>query len=108
MGLYLCPTAVIAAPVEKVWELITQPALRDEWWDARTESVVPEGSAAPGQVITLKPLPLAKMTRSTLSIERVDPLKHQIHWRLLGPAIINDQTTTVTPVDAGSCLVQYG
>ena len=43
MGLYLCATAVIAAPVEKVWELLTEPALRDEGWDARRESMVRNG-----------------------------------------------------------------
>ncbi len=51
MGLNVCPAAVVAAPVENVWKLLTEPALRDEWWDARTDRVVPEGSAAPGQVI---------------------------------------------------------
>ena len=53
MSLTVCPVAVVAAPVESVWELLTEPALRDEWWDARTARVLPEGKASPGQVIYL-------------------------------------------------------
>ena len=36
MSITLCPAAVVAAPVEYVWELLSEPTLRDEWWDART------------------------------------------------------------------------
>src|SRR5512139_149755 len=108
MGLTVCPAAVVAAPIESVWELLSEPALRDEWWDARTERVVPEGKASPGQVIYLKTLPIGRLLETTLSIERVDPEKHQIQWVLRGPAIINHQTTTCTAIDAVSCLVQFG
>ena len=30
MGLTVCPAAVVAAPVESVWELLSAPALRDD------------------------------------------------------------------------------
>lgn len=108
MGFSVCPVAVVAASVETVWELLTEPKLRDEWWDARTQRVVPEGKAAPGQVIYLKTLPLGKLFETTLTVEMVDPVKHQVQWILRGPAIINHQTTTCTAVDSASCLVQYG
>ena len=108
MGLTVCPVAVIAAPVETVWELLSEPTLRDEWWDARTVRVVPEGKASPGQVIYLKTLPWGRQWDGTLRIEMVDPAKHQIHWVLNGFGVVNDQTTTCTAVDAVSCRVQYG
>ncbi|HSJ86962.1 MAG TPA: hypothetical protein VK909_07105 [Anaerolineales bacterium] len=54
MGFSFCPTAVVAAPVESVWELLMEPKLYDEWWDARTERVVPDGKSTPGQVRDLK------------------------------------------------------
>ena len=78
MSFTVCPVAVVAAPVESVWELLSEPALRDEWWDARTERVVPEGKASPGQVIYLKTLPSVRQWETTLRIERVDPEMHQI------------------------------
>jgi hypothetical protein len=109
MGLSVCPVAMVAAPVESVWELLTEPTLRDEWWDARTARVVPEGKAAPGQVIYLKPpLPLGRRLEGTLTVKMVDPEKHQIQWRLRGFGVINQQTTTCTAIDAVSCRVQYG
>lgn len=108
MSLTICPTAVVAAPVESVWELLTEPALRDEWWDARTRRVVPEGKASPGQVIYLKTLPLVRKLDATISVEMVDPEKHQIVWDLRGLGVLNHQTTTCTAIDAESCFVQYG
>jgi hypothetical protein len=110
MGITVCPAAVVAAPVENVWELLTEPTLRDEWWDARTACVVPEGKASPGQVIYLKTLPLSRQWEATLRVEMVDPEKHQIQWILTAPLvhIINHQTTTCTAIDADSCHVQYG
>lgn len=108
MSLTICPVAVIAAPVECVWELLTEPALRDEWWDARTERVTPEGPATPGQVIYLKTVPWGKRWQPTLSIERVDADRRQIQWTLRGFGVTNHQTTTCTAIDATSCRVQYG
>ena len=108
MGFTVCPAAVVAAPVESVWELLSEPTLRDEWWDARTRRVVPEGKASPGQVIYLKTFPLVRHWDATLRIERVDPEKHQIQWILSGLGVINHQTTTCTAIDAVSCRVQYG
>ena len=105
MGLTVCPAAVVAAPVETVWQLLSEPALRDQWWHARTERVVPEGKASPGQVIYLKN-PLGR--HGTLKVETVDPEKHQIHWVLSGMGVTNGQTTTCTRLDAVSCRVQYG
>ncbi len=108
MGLSVCPIAVVSAPVEGVWELLTEPTLRDEWWDARTERVVPEGKASPGQVIYLKTFPLIKKWDATLTIEMVDPEKHRIQWVLRGLGVTNHQTTTCTAIDAVSCRVLYG
>ncbi len=105
MDLTVCPAAVIAAPVETVWVLISDPALRDTWWRARTERVVPEGNASAGQVIYLKN---ALGRHGTLTVETVDPRKHQIHWVLSGLGVTNDQTTTCAALDAVSCRVQFG
>ncbi len=105
MDLTVCPAAVVAAPVETVWELLSDPVLRDTWWRVRTERVGPEGMASAGQVIYLKN-PLGR--RGTLKVESVDPEKHQIHWVLSGLGVTNDQTTTCAALDAASCRVQFG
>jgi uncharacterized protein YndB with AHSA1/START domain len=108
MGLTVCPVAVIAAPVETVWQLLSEPRLRDEWWDTRTERVVPEGNASPGQVIYLKNSVMGIQLLGTLTVESVDPAKHRIQWTLRTPGIINHQTTVCTALEGASCQVQYG
>lgn len=109
MSFTLCPAAVVAAPVESVWELLWEPTLYDEWWDARTERIVPEGKASPGQMFYLKTSALGRKWDATLRVEMVDPEKHQIRWHLTMPlGIINHQTTTCTAIDTASCRVQYG
>ena len=104
-----CPMAVIAAPVEGVWELLTEPTLRDEWWDARTARVVPEGKASPGQVIYAKTSALGRKWDVTLRVEMVNPEKSQIQLHITLPlGIVNNATITCTAIDATSCRVQYG
>jgi len=109
MGFTFCPTTVVAAPVESVWELLMEPKLYDEWWDARTARIVPEGKSTPGQVRYLTTSGLGKKWDLTLRVESVNPEKHQIQLHVMLPlGIINDVTVTCTPIDTTSCLVQFG
>ena len=65
MGFTLCPVAVVAAPVESVWELLWEPTLY-EWMDICTERIVPEGKASPGQVLSAKTAGLGRKWDVTL------------------------------------------
>ena len=51
MTVSVCPVALVDAPPERVWDLLT--AGYDIWVDARVEEVSPPGRAAPGQQIRL-------------------------------------------------------
>ena len=51
MTVSVCPIAVIAAPLERVWALLENPSSYDLWWDAQTDAIVPEGPATPGQTV---------------------------------------------------------
>ena len=109
MGFTFCPTAVVAAPVESVWQLLMEPRLYDEWWDARTERVVPEGKSTPGQARYLKASGLGRTWNMSLRVESVNPDQYQIQLHVMLPlGMINDVTVTCTPIDATSCLVQFG
>ena len=109
MGINICPAAVIAAPVESVWELLFDPTLYDEWWDARTERIVPEGKASPGQVVYAKTAALGRKWDVTLRIEMVNSKKHQIQFHIELPlGTINHQTTTCSAINASSTRVQFG
>ncbi len=109
MGLTICPAAVVAAPVESVWELLSEPTLYDTWSDTCTERIVPEGKASPGQVLYAKTSALGKKWDVTLRVERVNPEKHQIQLHVTLPlGTINETTITGTAIDTTSCRVQFG
>ena len=44
-----CPTDIVNAPVEAVWELLTDPARWASFYDLRVKSVEPPGPARVGQ-----------------------------------------------------------
>jgi hypothetical protein len=48
IGISACPAALVAAPVEDVWELLSQPARYDDWSDAHLERAIPEGPVVEG------------------------------------------------------------
>jgi len=109
MSFTVCPAAVVAAPVENVWELLSEPTLYDEWWDAHTERIVPEGKASPGQTLYAKTSALGRKWGVTLRVETVNPEKHQVQLHIVLPlGTVNHATITSTAIDATSSRVQFG
>ena len=76
MGLSTCPIASVNAPIEKVWELLAEPANYDSWWEARTRSIVPEGPAQRGPRVHAK----AGGFSIFLTVDAVDESKHKIDF----------------------------
>ena len=109
MGFNLCPATTVAAPLESVWELLGNPANYDEWWDARTERIVPEGQTSPGQILYAKTPAFGRQWDVTLKIEQVKPEKHQIQMLIALPlGVVNHVTISCATIDATSCRVQFG
>ncbi len=109
MQFSICPVAIVAAPVETVWEILEDPARYDLWWDARTVRIEPKGKATPGQVVHARTTGLGRTWDVTLAMRAVDPARRQIHLRIALPlGIINDNTITATALDATSCRVSFG
>ena len=40
MTVSVCPIAVVNAPPERIWALLSDPARFDLWWDAHTVTIV--------------------------------------------------------------------
>ena len=109
MVVSVCPADIVAAPVEDVWELLNQPSHYDEWWDARLERIEPEGPAIPGQTVYATSSGLGKRWDVRFVVKTVNPARHQIQFDVTLPlGIVDHVTITCTPIDAGSCRVQYG
>ena len=109
MTFSICPMATVAAPVESVWELLAEPSLYDEWYDARTQRIAPEGKATPGQVLYAKTSALGKTWDVTLTVKAVDPGKHQLQIDVALPlGVVNHAAITATAIDATSSHIQFG
>ena len=76
MNVSVCPLAVVNAPLERVWELLSEPANYDSWWDAKTQSIIPEGHAQAGQRVRAK----AGGFNIFLTVDAVDESKHKIDF----------------------------
>jgi uncharacterized protein YndB with AHSA1/START domain len=74
MSISTCPVAIINAPMERVWDLLAEPANYDFWWEARTRSIVPEGRARAGQRVHAK----AGGFNILLTVDAVDESEHTI------------------------------
>ena len=109
MTLNVCPAAVVAAPMEVVWDLLMQPSRYGEWWDIQDVRIVPEGPVAAGQVIYGSSKELGIRFNFSFAIEIVDPVKHRVQLRAKFPLGIGvHNRIACTPIDAVSCRVQYG
>lgn len=103
-----CPVAIVAAPVEVVWELLLNTADWGTFYDLTVLSVEPPGVARPGQRLIGNPGPSFLPLRLVFDFIEVDPLNHRLRFdgRLpLGITVREDMT--VTPIDAARCRVNY-
>ncbi len=109
MGLNACPAAVLAAPVETVWELLDYPVRFGEWANATVERVEPEGIAIPGQKIYLRSHGLGRSWPIVFTVEEVVSDKHTLQFSIKLPlGMVMRQRTMCVAIDATSCRVQYG
>lgn len=108
MGLNVCPAAIVAAPVEVVWQLV-QPARLSEWVDGRVEGPIPEGPPFVGQTFSAVSRALGRDWRADFKVEKVDVARHQLAMDVRFPfGMLLHEHLSCTPIDAKSCRVQYG
>src|SRR6266487_4148741 len=73
MGLTVCPAAVVAAPVEVVWENLVQWERYSEWADVQAERSEPEGPATIGQTINFTGKAFGRTLHFIFKVEEVNP-----------------------------------
>jgi carbon monoxide dehydrogenase subunit G len=109
MSVSVCPVATIAAPVERVWALLVDPARYGIWADGTVQSVEPPGPAETGQIVTVSAPAFGKRWQVTFAIDRVDGTRHQIGIRVTLPFGVTEYSQiTCSPLDAWSCRVSFG
>lgn len=109
MSVNVCPIAIINAPLDHVWEFLSEPKNYALWWDAQTQNIVPEGRANAGQKIHAKTMEIGKSWDVTVTVNAVDEPKHQIHLITALPfGITVYNHITCTPLKDGNTHVSFG
>ena len=109
MGLSVCPVAIVAAPVEVVWENLVQWERYAGWADVQVIRSEPAGPATVGQTITFAGKAFGRILRFTFKVEEVNPESHQLGLHVFFPLGLQEKPhISCTPIDATTCRVQYG
>jgi uncharacterized protein YndB with AHSA1/START domain len=105
----VCPSTVVEAPVERVWELLTRPEGFDNWTDASLVVAEPPGRAAPGQELRLVTRALGRTFAVRISVREVDGERRRLRFLVALPfGMTNDEVITVADAGDGRALVRFG
>ncbi len=109
MGLTVCPAAVVAAPLEVVWENLVQWERWSEWADVQAERSEPEGPATRGQTINFTGKAFGRSLRFIFKVEAVNPESYQLGLYAFFPLGLQMKPHVACyPIDATTCRVHYG
>jgi hypothetical protein len=109
MALTVCPAAIVAAPVEVVWENLVQWERYAGWADVHVERCEPEGPATAGQTVYFSGKAIGRTWHFTFKVEDVNPARHQLDLHVFFPFGLQEKPhIACEPIDAATCRVQYG
>lgn len=107
--LSVCPSAVVEAPVERVWELLTRPEGFDLWVDAVVVAAEPEGPVRPGSRLHLVTRALGWRFAVTIEVREVDAERRRLRFLVELPfGMMNDEVVTMADSGDGGTLVRFG
>ena len=102
MPITTCPTDIITASVERIWDLLTQPEKLARWSGAKLIEG-PNRALVPGDRVVLGPGFGMKVTFEVLAMEPPRQLALDAHL----PFGVNHEVVVITPLDVGRCRVTY-
>jgi hypothetical protein len=97
-----CPTDIIHASPERVWELLTDPA-RFDWLGVKVVEA-PARSLAAGDRLVFGPAPILRLSWDVLSVEPLRTLELDVKVPL---GIRNHEIVVVSPVGSDSCRLTF-
>jgi uncharacterized protein YndB with AHSA1/START domain len=101
--------AVVEAPVEPVWDLLTAPGEFDSWTDARLVAAEPPGPARAGQRLRLVTRALGRAFRVDMNVLEVDAERRRLRLLIHLPfGLVNDETITLAPAGESRTIVRFG
>jgi len=96
MSIVTCPTEIVAAPPERVWELLTRPAQLARWSGAKLR----DGPAHPletGDVVVLGG-GIGHRLKVTIRVKAVEPFRQLTVDVQLPLGVVNHEVVVVTPL----------
>jgi hypothetical protein len=103
-----CPTAIVEAPIDVVWDLLLNTAEWGKFYDVTVLSVEPPGPARAGQRLIGNPGPSFLPLRLVFDFTEVDPVNHRLRIDGRLPFGIKvRENMTIAPVDANRCRLSY-
>ena len=103
-----CPTAVIDAPIELVWLLLTSPARWGEFFDMRVAAVRPLGRATVGQILEAYTGPRLMPFKLRFEIVDIGATRHDLRIDGVLPFGLKiREDIKCRSLDAVSCRVTY-
>ncbi len=107
--LSVCPSAVVEAHLERVWELLTRPDGYELWTDATLVAAEPEGPAQAGQLLHFVTRALGWGFAVTIEVLEVDAGRRRLHLLVELPfGLVNDEVITLASAGDGRTLVRFG
>ena len=104
MAMNVCPADTVHAPVERVWDLLMQPAGYGRFWEFTVE-----GPAMVGQKFVGWTKPLCRRWRLDGEIQELDAERHHILFHMSLPfGLISSNRIMCARIDEQSCTLHYG
>jgi uncharacterized protein YndB with AHSA1/START domain len=105
MAIQTCPTAMIQASAERVWQLLTTPSELQRWSDAKSVNGPDRALTAGDQIVFRAGLgSFFEVRFQVIDLERSRRLAFEMH---LPFGIVNHEVVVITPESDASCRVTY-
>jgi uncharacterized protein YndB with AHSA1/START domain len=105
LSIVTCPTEIVAAPQERVWELLTHPVHLARWSGAKLR----DGPARPletGDVVVLG-AGIGHRLKVTIEVKAVEPFRQLRLDVRLPLGVVNHEVVVVTPLGMEQCRVTF-
>ena len=103
MAIQICPTDIIAAPPERIWELLINPEAVARWAGAKVLEA-PDHPLAVGERFVLRPAPGLRVSFLIRGMKPAEQLALEV---ALPFGVVNDELVQITPLEGGRARVTF-
>jgi hypothetical protein len=103
-----CPTSIVDAPVELVWQLLTSPEGWGDFYNVRITAVDPAGTAVVGQTVFAESGPQFLHLKLQFRFTDIDALNYKLGLDARFPlGVTVRENLTCVPLGEKQCRVNY-